>query len=950
MTAADLLARLSALGAKVWLEGDRVRVSAVRGVLSDELWAELSSQKDDIRLLMQRQWQEEAVRPPLLAVERSAHIPIPLSYAQQRLWFIDQLEGSSAEYNIPEVLHLRGGLDYEALERTIQTIVDRHETLRTHFGEIDGLPVQIIAETLKVRIPLEDLSALDEVSRKEAVSAARRQEWQHPFDLSRGPVLRLKILKLAADDHILLRTFHHIVSDGWSVGVFNREFALLYECFSEGWENPLPPLAVQYADFAIWQRKWLSDELLSEGLKYWRKQLAAIPEQLLLPSDRPRPAVPVWDAASWKNSLSADQVAALNNLGRSSGSTLYMTLLAAFAVLLERWCGQDDIVVGSPVANRRDTHLEAMIGFFVNPLVMRVRVKPEESFRQLLSAVQRTTLDAYEHQDVPFEKIVDELAPERSLSHTPVFQVSFALQNAPMGAQKLKGLRVEPLAGEHLQVRFDLELHGFEEDGGIALYWVYKRDMFDDWRIEQMAKHYGALLEAAVASPDAPLRRLPMIGSAERRLLLEASAGVSRPMPAALLPELFEAQVERTPAATAVVFGEQSLSYSELNRQANRLAHSLISRGVGPESFVGICLERSPEMVVALLAVLKAGSAYVPLDPAYPEARLRFILEDAAPVLVIASETTKPVLPPAPELLLIDSFEAWSEYPEQNPRDGSRTAALLPNHPAYVIYTSGSTGKPKGVVVPHRALGNYLAWAGERYDAGQGAGAPVNTPLAFDATITSLYLPLLAGRPIILLHEERQLEELAELLASGAELTLVKLTPAHLEALRGILGARASAVRARMFVVGGEALHGAVAAFWRNHVPALRMVNEYGPTETTVGCSVYELQHAVDGDVPIGSPTPNTRIYVLDKHLEPASAGVFGELYIAGEAPARGYLNRPSLSAERFVADPRASEPGGRMYRTGDLGRWRIDGTLRVSRASRSAGEGSRLPHRAGRD
>ncbi|MBB6145125.1 amino acid adenylation domain-containing protein [Silvibacterium bohemicum] len=926
MTAPELLAQISAVGAKVWLEGERVRVSAARGTLSEEIWAELSVQKDDIRLLLQRQWQGTAARPPLSAEERPAHIP--LSYAQQRLWFIDQLEGSSAEYNIPEVLRLRGDLDYQALEQTIRAIVGRHESLRTHFEEVDGVPAQIIAETFDIAIPMEDLSFLDEESRKEAIAAAQKQEWQRPFDLNRGPVLRLKLLKLAANDHILLRSFHHIVSDGWSVGVFNREFALLYECFREGRENPLQPLAVQYADFAIWQRKWLSDESLGGGLKYWRKQLAGIPEQLSLPSDRPRPAVPVWDAASWKTSLSVDQVAALNNLGRHNGSTLYMTLLAAFAVLLERWCGQDDIVVGSPVANRQDTQLEAMIGFFVNPLVMRVRVKPEETFRQLLSAVQRTTLDAYEHQDVPFEKIVDDLAPERSLSHTPVFQVSFALQNAPMGTQKLKGLQVEPLATQHLQVRFDLELHCFEEDGGIALYWVYKREMFDGWRIEQMAKHYMTLLEAVVASPDLPLRRLHMIASTERGLLLKAATGAIQPVPPALLPKLFEAQVERTPTATAVVFGEQSSSYSEINVRANRLAHSLIARGAGPETFVGICVDRSPEMIVALLAVLKAGAAYIPLDPAYPEARLRFMVDDAAPLLVMASEATRLALPFAEKLLFIEASEELSQFPEWNPRDEDRTAALFPHHPAYLIYTSGSTGKPKGVVVPHGALRSYLSWAGERYDASQGTGAPVNTPLAFDATVTSLYLPLLAGRPVILLHEERQLEELADLLASGQELTLVKLTPAHLEALRGILGARASAVRARVFVVGGEALRGSVAAFWRSHVPALRIVNEYGPTETTVGCSVYELQQAPDADVPIGSPVPNIRTYVLDKHLETSSAGVVGELYIAGAGLARGYLNRPGLTAERFVADPYASEPGERMYRTGDLCRWRIDGTL----------------------
>jgi amino acid adenylation domain-containing protein len=875
----------------------------------------------------------DAVRAPLIRQARPERLP--LSHAQQRLWFLDQLEGgASPEYNMPEALRLVGPLDRGALERALDTIVDRHESLRTRFGQHEGQPVQLIAPALRIGLALQDLSGLDPAAQRQAVAAALGQESRQPFDLAREPMLRIKLLKLAQEEHILLRTCHHIVSDGWSGGVFNRELVTLYEAFQQGGGNPLAPLPVQYADFALWQRGWLDQATVDRSLAYWKEQLAGIPPQLALPTDRPRPAQQTFGADVCAMRLSASQLERLKRFSQGQGATLYMGLLSAFGLLLARYSGQEDIVIGSPIANRQEAQLEVLIGFFVNSLAMRLRVQPGQNFRELLGAVRATTLEAYLHQDIPFERLVEELAPERSLSRTPVFQVVFTLQNAPAGPQRVKGLEVGPVGAEELRVRFDLEVYATEQEaGGLELLWLYNRDLFDRWRIEQMARHYVGLLEAALAQPEAPVQRLDILGPEERRRVLEGFNATGRAVAEATLPALFEAQVARTPETIAVVCGEESLSYGELNARANRLAHYLMGQGVGPESLVGIALERSVEMVVGLLAVLKAGGAYVPLDPDYPQARLAHMLADADPALVLSAEWLRARLPASAKVLSLDGpgLQALlTQAPAHDPSDSERTAPLLASHPAYVIYTSGSTGAPKGVVVAHQELTRYLAWAGELYEAEHGLGAPLNSPLAFDATITGLYVPLLAGRQVILLPENQSLEALAELLASGAELTLVKLTPAHLQSLQGLLGPRVSTVRARRFVVGGEALKGHVAAFWRQHAPQLCIVNEYGPTETVVGCCVYELGSdvALEGEVLIGRPTPNTRLYVLDGGLEPVPVGVAGELYIGGSQVGSGYLKQPALTAERFVADPYGPEPGGRMYRTGDLARWRPEGSL----------------------
>ena len=894
-------------------------VSRVRATLELELPIRVLFEAPSVAELATRLREGQGARARLVRQPRPERLP--LSYAQQRLWFIDQFEGTSTEYNMPEALRLQGELDQEALERTINTIVERHESLRTHFVEVDGEPVQTIVPSLRIAVPVEDLSALEEASQQQAVAAAMRREWEQPFDLARGPVLRIKLLRLGEHDHILLRTFHHIASDGWSVGVFNREFGTLYEAFQEGHQNPLEPLPVQYADFALWQRSWLDKQALDHGLEYWKEQLSGIPEQLRLPTDRPRPAYPTFAAELCGVTLPAQRLAGLKRLSQANNATLYMTLLSAFALLLERYSGQEDIVVGSPIANRQETQLEQLIGFFVNSLVMRVRVRPELSFRELLGAVRATTLDAYLHQDIPFERLVEDLSPERNLNSTPLFQVVFALQNAPAGPQLLKGLEITPLIGDELRVRFDLELHAFERGGQLELFWLYNRDLFERWRIEQMARHYLNLLEAAVAAPEVPLARLDMLGAQERHILVEGFNATAHAVAERTLPALFEAQVARAPEALAVIFGQESLSYGELNARANRLAHHLIGLGVGPESLVGIALERSTEMIVALLGTLKAGAAYLPLDPDYPQARLAHMLTDAAPALVLSSSALRTRLPGTVEVLSLDTAKTKAlieEAAPHNPTDAERTQPLNALNPAYVIYTSGSTGTPKGVVVTHSGIPSLVATQIEHFAVTSEARVLQFASLSFDAALWEVAMGLLSGAALVLPGAgERGGEPLAALIQSRG-VTHATLPPVLLAGLTGKLPSLQS------LVVAGETSSPDLVGRWSE---GRRMVNAYGPTETTV-CATISAPLSGAVAPPIGRPIWNTQAYVLDVGLMPVPLGVIGELYIAGAGLGRGYLNRPALSAERFVADPYGLEPGARMYRTGDLARWRSDGTL----------------------
>ncbi len=858
--------------------------------------------------------------PALSAVPRPEHLP--LSLAQQRLWFIDRLGGGSAEYNMPEALRLRGELDLQALKRTIAAIVQRHEILRTHFAEVEGEPVQIIEPEISVDLPVEDLSRLDEGAIREQVASAMRQEWENPFDLSRGPLLRMKLFKVAAHDYIFVRTFHHIISDGWSHAVFNREFAALYESFHQGGENPLPPLPVQYADFALWQRKWLDKAAVARQLDYWKSQLAGIPEELDIPKDRPRPAIQTFIAEKHVAVLPADQLAALHHAAQSKQATLYMALLAGFAVLMERYSGQRDIVVGSPIANRREVQLEQLIGFFVNSLVLRMKVERQDSFSDLLSAVRSTALEAYQHQDVPFERLVEELSPQRSLNRTPIYQVVFALQNAPAASQKLLGLQIEGLAPDQLSARFDLEVFAYEHKGAVEFYWLYNRDLFDRWRIRQMADQFVRVLVEVGAQPERPLTQFELLTSQERRqLVVEWNQTATQSEPQATFHSLFSRQAARTPDVPAVTYEDTGLTFRQLNSRSNQLARHLRRLGVGPEQRVAISLERSVELIVALLAVLKAGAAYVPLDPQAPSQRSHLMLQQAQVSFVIAGGEKQ-----WPANVQVISVADWQKIAKEEDTDFESGAR--PENLAYVLFTSGSTGMPKGVAIEHRSILNLEIALRELVNTDRTRAVQrvsMNAPLVFDASVQQL-VHVLHGATLVIVpdHVRHDGGKFVSFIRDHA-LDLLDCTPSHLELLveHGLLDVPGLSTSV---LVGGEAIHEPLWKKVRNS-KTLKFFNVYGPTECTVESVGAHIAAEFKTPV-IGRPLGNCTAYVLDAYMQVVPVGVTGELYLGGSGVGRGYLNNPELTAERFLPDGFSEEAGQRLYRTGDLARWRKDGAL----------------------
>jgi len=857
---------------------------------------------------------------------------LPLSFAQQRLWFLDQLEPNSPSYNIPESLRLSGSLDTAVLERVLKEIIRRHEILRTTFLTVDGQPVQRIAPHLDLPVPLVDLQELPPARREAEMLRLAGEEAARPFDLSVGPLLRVRLLRLAPQDHVILLTIHHIIGDDWSTGVLVQEVAALYAAFSTGQPSPLPELSIQYADFAAWQRGWLQGEVLDEQLGFWKETLRGLPPLLELPTDRPRPPVQTFRGAYETLLLSPELTGRIHAFCKQEGVTLFMAMLAAFQALLARYSGQEDIPIGTPIANRNRADIEPLIGFFVNTLVLRGDLSGEPSFRELLKRVREQSVGAYAHQDLPFEKIVDALQPERNLSHSPLFQVMFVLQNTPRRAQELPGLRFSPIEAHSGTAKFDLTLFMLEEGGRLAGAMEYNTDLFDAATIHRMLVHFHVLLEGILEEPDLPLGRLSILTPDERGQILEEWNRTQADIPALRCAHhLIEDQVRRTPQAAAVVFRDRSLTYQELECRSNQLARYLQARGVGPEVCVGLCLERSLEMMVALLGVWKAGGAYVPLDPHYPPERLAFMLQDSGLRVLLTQERLLAGLPlqdlsgPV-EAVCLD--RDWPQIALEN--ETPPLSAVGPGNLAYVIYTSGSTGRPKGAMILHRGLVNYLSWCQRAYPIDQGRGSPVHSSISFDLTVTSLFPALLAGKTVFMLPEDLGVEALTEFLQRENDFSLVKITPAHLKLLGEQVRPEQAALTTRAFIIGGENLLVDHVAFWQEHAPAAALVNEYGPTETVVGCCVYWAppgKHR-DGIIPIGRPIINTRLYVLDRYLQPVPVGVRGELYIGGVGVARGYLNRPELTAERFLSDPFNPEPGARMYKTGDLVRWLPDGNL----------------------
>ena len=863
--------------------------------------------------------------PPI--VRRGPLRSAPLSFAQQRLWFLDQLQPGRPLYNVPCRAWLHGRLNVAALRRALNEVVARHESLRTTFPAGNGQPMQAIAPQVVCDLPLIDLTSVPAERREAEVRRLATEQAREPFDLARGPLLRARLLHLAEDEHVLILMLHHIVADGWSVGVLFRELGTLYEAFSQGQDSPLPEPAIQYADYALTQSEWLQGAVLERELAYWRAQFRTLPAPLQLPADRPRPAVPSHAGARVHFKLPPELRDRLEELSRSQGATLFMTLLAAFKVLLAQYTGQEDIVVGTPIAGRTRAETEGLIGCFVNTLALRTDLSDDPTFRQLVARVREVALGAYAHQELPFERLVEELQPERDTSQAPLFNVMFVLQNVPRSERRLRGLTMRHIELDKGTAKFDLSLGLAEKAGGLRGVLSYSTDLFDRGTIERLVGQFRELLAAVVAEPERRLSALPLLSTAERRTMLANWNDTRRAWPdsEACLHSLVARQAAATPEVVAIVDQTVRLTYGELDRRADRVAHRLRRLGVGPEVRVGVCLERSVDLVVGLLAVLKAGGAYVPLDPSYPRERLDFMLRDSRAHLLLTQHRLRLDLPGRDtQVVCLDAEgEALGGEPPAAPESG-----VGPDNLAYVMYTSGSTGRPKGVMVSHRAVLNHLRWRQGYFPLSAGDRGLHKASVSFDDSVWEVFEPLLAGARLILARPGGQSDPsyLVQLIAEQ-QITTACFVPSLLRSFleEPNLGRCASL---RRVTTGGEALPLELQELFFTRLRA-GLHNGYGPTEATISATFWTCERESDRrTVPIGRPIANTRIYVLDRHLRPVPVGVPGELYIGGDGLARGYLGRAALTAERFVPDPFTDVPGARLYRTGDRARYRGDGTL----------------------
>ncbi len=856
----------------------------------------------------------------IAVLPREAATALPMSFAQQRLWFIEQLEPGNPVYVVPAAIRLRGPLQIDAMRRALACIASRHEALRTRFDSHEDQPVQIIDPAPDSwPLPIVEVRAGSDLSLEEQVARLAQAEARVSFDLRQGPLWRTSLLRLAADHHVLLLTMHHIISDGWSVGVLSRELSALYSAFLLQHPSPLPPLSVQLADVSSWERAQSAGPSFLAQLAYWQTQLQSCPP-LELPTDRPRPPIFSYQGLSLPVVFPPALTTALKRLSTEHGATLFMTLLAAWNLLLSRFSGQTDLCVGTPIAHRNRTETEPLIGFFANTLVLRTKLDLDQTFSDLLAQVRKTCLESYANQDVPFERLVESLGVARDLSRNPLFQVMLVLQNEPLFALSLPDVVVEPLAIGNSTAKFDLILHLAEsEDGGLCGVLEFARDLWDPATMHRLLGHLVTLLHAIVASPTSALHALPLLTSSERHQLLVEWNHTAADFPQdQCFPQLFEAQAARTPDAVALVFAEQQLTYRQLNARANQLAHHLLSQGVGPEVLVALCLERSLEMVIGMLGILKAGGAYVPIDPDYPQDRIDFLLSDAQPAVLVTKQALLP---------RFAGLSVPSVCLDQGPWDAAATSNPAPlagmENLVYVLYTSGSTGRPKGVMIPHRALASLLVDLRTRFGLACGDVVLAVSPYTFDISVSELLAPLVQGATIVIAAREVAVDGpcLLELLTrSGA--SFLDATPTTYQ----LLFAAGWQGNSKMTLVcTGEAmpkqlavqLAGCSAQVW----------NGYGPTEATVWASFWPVAAPVR-QVLIGRPVANTQLFILDAHLHPVPIGVPGELHIGGIGLARGYLNRPELTAEKFIGNPFSAEPDSRLYKTGDLVRYLPDGNI----------------------
>lgn len=912
----EFLSSLYRLNVKLWMEDGKLCCSAPENVLTPELSQQLKERKTEIINFLQQT--QLALGQSFQAIQPVSRLePLPLSFAQTRLWFLEQLQTGSAIYNIPTAYRVQGSLNLALLKQSFNEIVRRHETLRTNFTLVEGQPVQVISKTFSLEFPIIVLENLSLDEQEQEIQRLATKEAQKNFDLAHDPLIRVTLLKLNETEHVVLLTLHHIIADGWSMEILIKELAILYEAFSKKQPSPLPELTIQYADFAVWQRQWLQGERLETQLAYWKKQLGGMLNVLQLPTDYPRARVQSFRGEHQTFSLSETLTQKLKALSQRESTTLFTTLLAAFKVLLYRYTGQDDIIIGSPIANRHRKETEGLIGFFVNTLVLRSHLSGNLTFKNLLQQIRETILEAYDHQDVPFEKLVEELQPERDLSYSPLFQVKFRLENSAPDAIKLPSLTLSPLQQTYSTAKLDLSLDLYHTPSGIVGAFEYNKDLFAPETIRRMIGHYCTLLESITQNPDADLWELSLLTFAEQeQILFEWNQTKTLYAQDLCFHQIFEKQVQKTPSNIALVFEEQQLTYDVLNRRSNQLAHYLQKLGVKPEIKVGIYLERSLEMIVTLLGIMKAGGAYVPLDPVYKSDRIALMLADAQTSVVITSKNLLSELPDYTDTIICldHDWDQIASESEENPVSEVTTQNL-----AYLIYTSGSTGIPKGVLISHEGLVNLTEDKIRVCDVHPDSCVLQFFSFSFDASIPEIIMALGSGGKLCLAKVETLLPgtNLLKLLREQA-VTHITITPSAL----AILPVE-ELPSLKMVLVGGEAPSPELINNWSKE---RIFINAYGPTEVTVNASMVQCGngHSI---LPTIRPSANKQLYILDRYLQPVPVGVLGELYIAGVGLARGYHNQSEKTALAFVPNPFGE---GRMYKTGDLAYYLPDGRIKL--------------------
>jgi amino acid adenylation domain-containing protein len=856
-------------------------------------------------------------RSQLRPVSREGELP--LSFAQQRLWFLDQLDPGSPMYNIPVAIQIQGHLEVNALEKSLSEMARRHEILRTTFRSEMGKPVQVINPPAPIEVSVVDLSQNTAEETEAQARILAREEALTPFDLERGPLLRVRVVRIASDEHMLLLTMHHIIADEWSALVFVRELGSLYIQIRDDQPPALPALPIQYADYAHWQREFLSGDAYEKQLAYWREQLQDAAPRLELPTDKARPSVQTHRGATESLRIDTFLRDAVVDLSAQEGVTVFMTLLAAYQTLLHRYSSQDDILVGSPIANRTQMATESLIGFFVNTLVLRLDFSGNPTFREMVRKARKVCLAAYAHQDVPFERLVEELQPERDQSHAPLFQVAFAYQPQPMALDRIGDLSLAPMEVDSPTAKFDITLTVHGQEDGLLLSMEYNTDLYTETTARRLLQHYENVLKSAVSDPDQRVSHLELLDDGERGTIVRTWNESDAPYPDTVcVHERFEQIVGQYPDVLAVMAGSDSLTYRELDRRANQLSRHLRAMGVGPETLVGVSMERSLEMVIGIVGILKAGGGFIPLDPSYPEERLKFMIEDSGISVLLTQEALQERLSGyGAQLVPLDSLTSTIAGED----DTALPLQTVPENLAYAIYTSGSTGRPKGTLLHHRGLCNLATAQIQAFGVGPASRILQFSSLSFDASVWETVMALLSGATLVMANREHLAtgQGLHEVLRDN-HISTVTLPPSVLAVVP-----EEPLPELRTLITAGEKCPPDLVERWGE---GRKFFNAYGPTETTVCASMLQVDKRYEEGPPIGRPILNTRVYLVDRHMEPVPVGVAGELLIGGVSLARGYLGRPDLTAEKFIPDPISGESGARLYRTGDLARFLPDGNI----------------------